>query len=117
MRTPEETFRRLTIGDPRLLAVLADDERADRDVARPDERNTRLLRLAALIAMGAPQSAYDAAVAAAVRSGAELGDLVGVLLAVAGEVGSVRVVTAAPQIARAAGYDIDAALEALTPVR
>ena len=40
-----------------------------------------------------------------------LDDLLAVLLAVAGEVGSARVVSAAPRIALAAGYDVEAALE------
>jgi len=46
------------------------------------------------------------------RAGATLDDLLATLVAVAGSVGSPRVVSAAPRIALAAGYDIDAALEA-----
>jgi hypothetical protein len=38
-----------------------------------------------------------------------------VLVSVAGPVGSVRVVAAAPRIALAAGYDIEAALELPDP--
>ncbi len=48
---------------------------------------------------------------AAMRAGATLEDLLAVLVAVAGSVGRPRVVAAAPRIALAAGYDIDAALE------
>jgi hypothetical protein len=46
------------------------------------------------------------------RAGATLDDLLAALIAVAGSVGSPRVVSAAPRIALAAGYDVDAALEA-----
>jgi hypothetical protein len=42
-------------------------------------------------------------------------DLVAVLVAVAGMVGSARVIAAAPRIALAAGYDVEAALEANDP--
>ena len=113
MLTVEETFRRLTIGDPRLMAAIGDTERADPDLHRLDERAERLLRIAALIALDAPQTAYESAVAAAQRAGADLEDLLGVLVAVAGAVGSVRVAAAAPRIALAAGYDVEAALERL----
>jgi alkylhydroperoxidase/carboxymuconolactone decarboxylase family protein YurZ len=115
MPTAQETFRRLTIGDPRLLAAFADDEGVTPGPTRLDERTERLLRLAALILLDAPQSAYDTAVAEAVRAGADLDDLVGVLLALAGTAGSVRVMAAAPRIALAAGYDVEAALETLEP--
>jgi hypothetical protein len=46
------------------------------------------------------------------RAGATLDDLLAALIAVAGSVGTPRVVSAAPRIALAAGYDVDAALEA-----
>jgi hypothetical protein len=45
------------------------------------------------------------------RLGARQEDLLATLLAVAGIVGSARVVSAAPRIALAAGYDVEAALE------
>jgi hypothetical protein len=46
------------------------------------------------------------------RAGATLDDLLATLATIAGSVGSPRVVSAAPRIALAAGYDVDAALEA-----
>ena len=110
MLTAEEAFRRLAIGDRAPLADVADPEgrrgaparRADR-IAHPCCGSRAHRR---------PQSSYQTAVEAAMRAGATLDDLLATLVAVAGSVGSPRVVSAAPRIALAAGYDIDAALEA-----
>ncbi len=112
MLSTDEMFRRLTIGEPVLLAAVANLDVADLAVARLEERTEALIRVGALVALDAPQSSYHAAVEAALLAGASLDDLLAALLAVAGTVGSARVVSAAPRIALAAGYDIDAALEA-----
>ena len=106
----EEAFRRLTIGDLDFAAAIADRSH-DIPVKRLDARTEALLRLAALVAIDAPPSSYRAVVAAAIRAGARMDDLFAVLTAVAGEVGSVRIVAAAPCIALAAGYDVEADLE------
>lgn len=44
-------------------------------------------------------------------SGATVEEIVGVLIAVAPTVGVARIVSAAPELALAVGYDIDSALE------
>lgn len=112
----EETLRRLTIGDLGLLAAIGDPARQDPgSMRRLDERTESLLRVAALVALDAPQSYYGTAVDAAFRAGLELEDVVAVLGAIAGPVGSVRIMAAAPRIALAAGYDIEAALEQSDP--
>ena len=107
----EEAFRRLTIGEPRFLENLGDAEGTDRVVKVLDARTEALLRVSALIAIDAPASSYRSAVEAAQRTGVRLDDLLAVLLSVAGTVGSARVISAAPRIALAAGYDVEAALE------
>lgn len=111
MSTVQEAFRRATIGDPAFIAALSDPEARDAGLQRLDARTEALLRIAALVAVDAPPSSYRAAVEAAQRAGARLDDLFAVLLAVARDVGSARVVAAAPRIALAAGYDVEAALE------
>jgi alkylhydroperoxidase/carboxymuconolactone decarboxylase family protein YurZ len=111
----EETLRRLTIGEPGLLAAIADPDGPGVDLGRLDERTEALLRIAALIALDAPPSSYRTAAEDALRAGGRLEDLLAVLLAVAGPVGSARVISAAPRIALAAGYDVEAALEANEP--
>lgn len=115
MTHPEETLRRLTIGDPVLMTALADLATAPADPRRLDDRTEALLQIGALVALDAPQSSYHVAVGAAQRAGADLGDVLAALIAVAGAVGSARVVAAAPKIALAAGYDIEAALERNDP--
>jgi 4-carboxymuconolactone decarboxylase len=110
MSSAEEAFRRLAIGDLGPLAELADPDRAS-GAPRLDEQTETLIRVAALVPLDAPQSSYSAAVEAAMRAGATLDDLLAALVAVAAAVGSPRVVSAAPRIALAAGYDVDAALE------
>ena len=80
-----------------------------------DERTAALARVAAAIATGAPQEMYDRLVAEARSRAASAEDIVDVLAAVGPAVGTARVVSAAPRIARAIGYDIDAAFEAIDP--
>jgi alkylhydroperoxidase/carboxymuconolactone decarboxylase family protein YurZ len=101
----EEAFRRLTIGESGSIESLG-------GLGQPlDARTEALLRIGALIAVDAPASAYRSEVEAATRAGARMDDLLAVLLAVAGTVGSARVFAAAPRLALAAGYDAEAALE------
>jgi len=107
----DEAFRRLTIGDAILLAQIVDRRDPDRSAPHLDERTEALLQLAALIALDAPASSFRSAVGAAQRTGVRLEELLATLYAVAGTVGSARVVSAAPRIALAAGYDVEAALE------
>jgi alkylhydroperoxidase/carboxymuconolactone decarboxylase family protein YurZ len=76
-----------------------------------DDKTHALVRLAALVASGATATAYRDVVADAHAAGATADEVVDTLCAVAPVVGSARVVSAAPGLALAAGYDVDAALE------
>jgi alkylhydroperoxidase/carboxymuconolactone decarboxylase family protein YurZ len=114
MPSAEEVFRRLTVGDPAVLAALTAPTSTP-GVRHLAGRTEELLRLGALIALDAPPSSYRTVVEAALRAGARLEDLAAVLFAVAGTVGSARVVSAAPRIALAAGYDVEVALEEVGP--
>lgn len=67
-----------------------------------------LVRLGALLALGAATNSLRAAVDGAVEAGASEAELVGVLVAVAPAVGLARVVSTAPRLALAIGYDIEA---------
>jgi 4-carboxymuconolactone decarboxylase len=107
----EEAFRRLTIGEASLVDVSGERGRAAYDTWHLDARTEALLRLGALVAIDGPAASYRSTVEAAQRSGARLDDLLAVLIAVAGTVGSARVMSAAPKVALAAGYDVEAALE------
>ncbi len=66
-----------------------------------------LVRLGALLALGAATSTLRATVDRAIEAGATEAELVGVLIAVAPAVGLARVVSSAPRLALAIGYDIE----------
>jgi alkylhydroperoxidase/carboxymuconolactone decarboxylase family protein YurZ len=113
MTSAEEAFRRLAIGDQRMVASVCALDHEGPGLRHLDARVRALLRIGTLIALDAPPSSFRVEVDAAQRAGARLDDLLAVLVAAADLVGSARVVAAAPLIALAAGYDVDAALEAV----
>jgi len=80
---------------------------------RLDDRTAALARLAALLAMRASATAYRECVDRALAAGASIDDVIDTLKGVAPVVGLARMVSAAPEVALALGYDVDAALEAL----
>jgi 4-carboxymuconolactone decarboxylase len=82
------------------------------DASGLDPKTHALVRLGALIALDASQSSFQWNAATALASGATVDEIVGVLIAVAPTVGVARVVSAAPAVAAAIGYDLDRALEA-----
>ena len=67
-----------------------------------------LVRLGALLALGAATSSLRATVERAIEAGASETEIVGVLIAVAPAVGMARVVSTAPRLAVAIGYNLDA---------
>lgn len=111
MQSSEEILRRLTIGDRTLIAALAHPGDGLPEVTRLDGLTESLVRVAVLVPLDAPQSSYQVAVEAAMRAGASLDDLLATLVATIEAVGVPRVVSAAPRLALAAGYDVDAAIE------
>jgi hypothetical protein len=111
MASVEEAFRRLTIGDPEFVSAVVKRETRSQRLPDLDARTEALMRVAALVAVDAPTSAFRSAVCAAQMAGARLEDLFAVLVAISDDVGSARVIAAAPRIALAAGYDVEAALE------
>jgi 4-carboxymuconolactone decarboxylase len=77
------------------------------------QKTQSIARISALIALDAAVVSYQAAVIDALAAGATSDEIVGVLLAVAALVGRTRVTSAAPALALAMGYDVDAAFERL----
>ncbi len=78
-----------------------------------DAKAAALARLAALMASGAAPTSYQRGVDLALAAGASVDDVVDTLKVVARTVGLARVVSAAPGLARAVGYDMETALETL----
>jgi alkylhydroperoxidase/carboxymuconolactone decarboxylase family protein YurZ len=107
----EQTLCKLAVRDDAFVdLVLADDEANER-ASTLDGRTHALVRVGALVAMDAAPPSYMEAIEAARRWGATSEEIVGCLVAVLPTVGVARVVSAAPKVALALGYDVDAALE------
>lgn len=103
----ERLLRRLAINDEESVGmVMTAGTRIAADAAlRP--KVDGLVRLGALLALGAPTNSLRTAVDRTLDAGATEAEIVGVLIAVAPAVGLARVVTAAPRLAAAIGYDIE----------
>jgi len=78
-----------------------------------DPRTAALVRVAALAAIGSPPVCLEWSATRALAAGATEDEITDVLLAIAPVAGLGRVVTAAPELAIALGYDVEAALEAI----
>jgi alkylhydroperoxidase/carboxymuconolactone decarboxylase family protein YurZ len=76
-----------------------------------DPRSFSLVKIAALIALDAPPASYAWQVANALDSGCTPEDLLGVLKAIAPQVGGPRVVAAAPEIMVALGLALPEGVE------
>jgi alkylhydroperoxidase/carboxymuconolactone decarboxylase family protein YurZ len=96
----------LAQGDPDLLAAGL-EVRADwKAKSGLDSRSYALVKLAALIALDAPPASYVWQVGNALAEGATPEDLVGVLIAIAPQVGGPKLVSAAPELMVALGLTL-----------
>jgi alkylhydroperoxidase/carboxymuconolactone decarboxylase family protein YurZ len=103
----ERLLRRLALNDEASVAmVLTSGYEARRAALLP--KVNLLVQLGALLALGAATSSLQATVDRAMEAGATESEIVGVLIAVAPAVGLARVVSTAPRLAMAIGYDIEA---------
>jgi alkylhydroperoxidase/carboxymuconolactone decarboxylase family protein YurZ len=107
----EETLRKLAIRDDAYIDGILGDDRRNLGESRLDEKTHALVRIAGLIAIDAAPPSYMWAVQSALANGATNEEIVGVLVAVTPAVGSGRVVSAAPRLSLALGYDVGAGLE------
>jgi 4-carboxymuconolactone decarboxylase len=104
----EELLRRLALNDENVVrAAVGADARSLIHGVHLDAKTGALVRLAALLSIGAATSSCRAAVEWARAAGATDGEIVGVLVAVAPVVGGARVVDAAPRLALAIDYDVE----------
>ncbi len=112
MTTHEEALRRLALHDEHFIeSVLAMDLR-NVDASGLDPKTHALVRLGALVALGAASVSYQWNLEAALAAGATAEDIVGTLIAVAPITGLARVISATPEVALPIGYNLDAAFEA-----
>jgi 4-carboxymuconolactone decarboxylase len=105
------TLRKLALRDDRYIDALLSEGRDNAALAGIDPRAHALLRIAALIAIDAAPPSYMSAVEAGLNAGASYEEMVGTLIAVMPIVGVARVVSAAPNLGLALGYDVAEALE------
>jgi 4-carboxymuconolactone decarboxylase len=102
----ERFLRRLALNDERSLrSVLADPGMPG--ASDLDAKAQALVTLSALLSVGAPTVSLRRIVDVACAAGAGEDEILGVLLAIAPAVGLARVVSAAPQLALALGYDLE----------
>jgi len=114
--------RRVSEAQDLLCRLAANDERSLRAVLAPtpefavgsapsgpalDRRTRGLVRLAALIAVGASTTTLRWAVELASSTGVDEQGVLGALLAAAAAVGSAQVVSSAPRLALALGFDLE----------
>jgi 4-carboxymuconolactone decarboxylase len=107
----EDALRWMALSDERFIEKVLSEQLDNIDTSGLDPKTHALVRLGALVALDAAPASYQWNASMALASGATVDEIVGVLIAVAPTVGLARVVSAAPEVAVAIGYDIDAALE------
>ena len=107
----KERLRGLALHDDRFLA----DESATSSSVVLGSKIAALVRVAATVAVDAPSSSFQHAVAHALAAGAQCDEIVATLEAVVPVTGAARVVSAAPKLALALGYDVEDAIEQLDP--
>lgn len=106
---PRLLLLRLVASDESCLeAALVTTSKPAPGVAAALDRKVRaLVRLGALLAVGAPTASLRWAVDVASTAGADDEALVGVLASISGAVGAAQIVDAAPRLALALGFDTE----------
>ncbi len=112
----EDRLRSLALNDDRFVQSVLGIQIDTAETSGLDPKTHALVRIAALIALDAAPSSYQASADAALAADATIDEVVGAVVAVAPIVGLARIVSAAPELALALGYDVDKALETLERV-
>jgi len=101
-----DTLTALALGDPDLVAAGVEVRQELRERSRLDDRAYALVKLAAIMALDAPPASYLWQVANALAAGATPEDMLGVLIAIAPQIGGPRLVAAAPELMVALGLTL-----------
>jgi 4-carboxymuconolactone decarboxylase len=102
----QQALAGLSVGDLDMLAEGLELRAEWQAKSGLDGRAFALVKLAALIALDAPPASYLWQVSNALDAGATPADLVGVLIAIAPQVGGPRIVAAAPELMVALGLSL-----------
>ena len=102
----QETLLGISIGDANILDTAIGLRELGREGTGLDARTYALVKIAALIALDAPPTSYAWQIANALDEGVTPEEILGVLRAVAFQVGAPKVVAAAPEIMLALGLSL-----------
>lgn len=105
-RETVDTLRGIAQGQPSVLEGLLGMQFENLEDSGLDARAYSLVKIATLIALGAAPSSFVAQVSVALDAGVTPEDVVGVLVAVAPQVGIARVVSTAPELMQALGLPV-----------
>jgi alkylhydroperoxidase/carboxymuconolactone decarboxylase family protein YurZ len=101
-----EALAGLALGDVEVLEQALEIREALQERSGLDPRSFALVKIAALVALDAPPASYLWQVSNAIGDGATPNEILGVLRAIAPQVGGPRVVAAAPEIMVALGLSL-----------
>jgi 4-carboxymuconolactone decarboxylase len=102
-----QTLSGMAAGRADVLEEVAGLRAASREASGLDGRSFALVQIATLIALDAPPASYAWQIGNAIEEGVTPEDILGVLKAVALQVGGPKVVAAAPEIMLALGLALD----------
>jgi alkylhydroperoxidase/carboxymuconolactone decarboxylase family protein YurZ len=103
----EQMLRRLALNDERWVDSVLTAAPTVPDGYGLSARTEALIRLGAMLSVGAATASLRWTVELAWAAGATDDEIVGVLVAIAPAVGVARVVSSAPGLASALGYELD----------
>ena len=101
-----KTLSGIAVGDVDILETAIGLREFGREATGLEGRAYSLVKIAALIALDAPPASYAWQIANALEEGATAEDILGVLRAVAPQVGGPRVMAAAPEIMLGLGLSL-----------
>jgi 4-carboxymuconolactone decarboxylase len=98
----------VALGDVEMLGEALELREAAREDSGLDQRSFALVKIAALIALDSPPASYLWQISNAIDAGASPRDILGVLRAIAPQVGGPKAISAAPEIMVALGLSLPA---------
>jgi alkylhydroperoxidase/carboxymuconolactone decarboxylase family protein YurZ len=107
----QSTLERISLGDADLLEASIGLREIDRQYSGLDSHAFSLVKIAALVALDAPPASYAWQVSNALAEGVSPEEIIGVLRAIAPQVGGPRLIAAAPEIMLALGLSLPEAEE------
>jgi len=102
-----QTLSGISAGNLDVLETAVSLREHNREASGLDPRTFALVKIASLISLDAPPASYAWQIANALEDGVTPEEILGVLRAIAFQVGGPKVVAAAPEIMLALGLDLD----------